>query len=97
MVDLRQAFAIALKRARKAKGLTQDDFGGVSSRTYLSTLERGGNSPTLEKVHDLAEVMGVHPLTIFAMTYVQLEGSAAEVLLGRVAKELVSVAEAGRK
>ncbi|MGE0013429.1 MAG: helix-turn-helix domain-containing protein, partial [Azoarcus sp.] len=36
----------ALQTARKARGLSQEAFSDVSSRTYLSTLERGLKSPT---------------------------------------------------
>ena len=68
-MDIKQAFALALKKCRKAKGLTQEDFGIVSSRTYLSTLERGLKSPTLEKVDDIANHLGINPLTILALTY----------------------------
>ena len=68
-MDIKQAFARALKQCRKAKGLTQEDFGIVSSRTYLSTLERGLKSPTLEKIDDIAHHLGINPLTILTLTY----------------------------
>lgn len=72
-MELRQAFAKALRKTRKAHGLTQEDFCEVSSRTYLSSLERGQKSPTLEKIHALAEAMGVHPLTLLTLAYLNLE------------------------
>jgi transcriptional regulator with XRE-family HTH domain len=68
-MEIRHAFAKALRQARKANGLTQEDFGEVSSRTYLSTLERGKNSPTLDKVHVLAQTIGVHMLSLLTLTY----------------------------
>ncbi len=40
-MELKQAFSLALKRLRTRRGLTQEDFSFVSSRTYLSTMERG--------------------------------------------------------
>jgi hypothetical protein len=43
------SFWVALKSPRKSKVLTQEDFSAVSSRTYLSTLERALKSSTLEK------------------------------------------------
>jgi transcriptional regulator with XRE-family HTH domain len=61
--------ASALKVARTAKELTQEDFALVSSRTYLSTLERGMKSPTLNKLEDLAQVLEIHPLTLMALAY----------------------------
>lgn len=48
-MDIKQAFALALKTVRKDRGLTQEDFSETSSRTYISTLERGKKSITLEK------------------------------------------------
>lgn len=68
-MELRYAFAKALRKARKANGLTQEDFADVSSRTYLSTLERGQKSPTLDKVHVLAQTIGIHVLSLMTLTY----------------------------
>jgi len=68
-MEIRLAFAQALRKARKANGLTQEDFAEVSSRTYLSTLERGQNSPTLDKVHVLAQTIGIHTLSLLTLSY----------------------------
>ncbi|TXT34572.1 MAG: helix-turn-helix domain-containing protein [Comamonadaceae bacterium] len=68
-MEMRHAFAKALRTARKANGLTQEDFSEVSSRTYLSTLERGQKSPTLDKVHVLAQTIGIHMLSLMTLTY----------------------------
>ena len=68
-MELKQAFGAALKKLRSERKLSQEDFSDVSSRTYLSTLERGLKSPSIEKVDDLATVMGVHPLTILVGCY----------------------------
>lgn len=63
-MELREAFGRALRETRIAKSLTQEDFSTVSSRTYMSTLERGMKSPTLDKIEDICSVLGVHPLTL---------------------------------
>ncbi len=62
-------FGKALKKARSLRGLSQEDFSLVSSRTYISSLERSLKSPTLQKVDVLAECLEVHPLTLLAMSY----------------------------
>jgi transcriptional regulator with XRE-family HTH domain len=62
-------FGKALQRIRKAKGISQEAFALTSSRTYVSTLERGLKSPTLNKIDELAEVLGVHPLTLLMAAY----------------------------
>ena len=41
----------------------------MSSRTYMSTLERDLKSPTLHKLAELCEVMEIHPLTLLTLAY----------------------------
>ena len=62
-------FANALRETRSVLGITQEDFGVVSSRTYVSSLERGIKVPTLSKIDELASVMGIHPLTLLTLAY----------------------------
>ncbi len=82
-------FARALKSIRKSKGLSQEAFSLSSSRTYVSTLERSLKSPTLSKVDDLAEVLGVHPLTLLAMSYLRTTDSTdVERVLDLVSNEI---------
>ena len=47
------SLAAALKTVRKARGLSQEAFSDVSSRTYLSTLERGLKNPNAEQTQRL--------------------------------------------
>ena len=68
-MDTRAAFANALRKARAERCLTQEDFSLVSSRTYLSTLERGLKSPTLDKIDAIASVLDIHPLTLLVLTF----------------------------
>lgn len=63
-------FGIGLQKARKSRELTQEDFSVVSSRTYLSSLERGIKAPTITKVDEIASVIGVHPLSLVAYAYI---------------------------
>lgn len=76
-MDLKQAFGQALKEIRTEKGLTQEDFSIVSSRTYLSMLERGLKSPTLEKIEEICSVLGVHPIALLQRCY-ELLGKPAQ-------------------
>lgn len=69
-------------------GLTQEGFTSVSSRTYMSSLERGFQSPTLEKLGQLAEVIGLHPITLLAATYMERDGISASELIELLEKEL---------
>lgn len=69
--------------------MSQEAFGVVSSRTYVSTLERGIKQPTLNKVDELAGVMGVHPLTLLALSYLDIDDpKSQEALMNVVSREL---------
>ncbi len=68
-MDIKKSLGLAIKKSRKTKKLTQEGFSEISSRTYVSTLERGLYSPTVEKVDALAKVIGIHPLTLLTLTY----------------------------
>jgi len=69
-MSLLKRFGEGLQRMRKSRGLTQEDFSIVSSRTYLSSLERGTKAPTITKVEQLASVIGVHPLSLLTLAYI---------------------------
>jgi len=89
-------FAKALRKAREARGIPQEEFDTISSRTYVSSIERGIKQPTVSKVDALASVLGLHPLTLFALSYTDT-ASAAEVrrLLDRVHLEVEGVLRPG--
>ena len=81
----------ALKTIRKARGLSQEAFSDVSSRTYMSTLERDLKSPTLNKLAELCEVMEIHPLTLLTLANAGDDARQAEQLLAQVRQELKAV------
>lgn len=56
-----------MKASSKARGLSQEAFSDVSSRTYLSSLERGLKSPTLNKIEELCEVMKARLIKEFGL------------------------------
>nr|WP_232925020.1 MULTISPECIES: helix-turn-helix transcriptional regulator [Pseudomonas] len=83
--------AKALKTVRKARGLSQEAFSDVSSRTYMSTLERDLKSPTLHKLTELCEVMDVHPLTLLTLAFAGDSTRKADELMAQVRQELEAV------
>lgn len=90
-MELQQAFGQALRRQRKAKGLSQEAFTAVSSRTYLSELERGLKNPTLDKIDMLAATIGVHPLTLLAECYSLKDDVDLNEILSIIAREQADV------
>ncbi|WP_429951539.1 helix-turn-helix domain-containing protein [Comamonas sediminis] len=87
----RYSLAKALKTVRKARGLSQEAFSDVSSRTYMSTLERDLKSPTLHKLTELCEVMEVHPLTLLTLAFAGDSTRKADEVLAQVRQELEAV------
>jgi transcriptional regulator with XRE-family HTH domain len=68
-MDLRQVFAVNLRRLRHARGLSQEALAyeaGVN-RTYMSKLEKGGSYPGLEIIGKLAEVLQVEPADLLKL------------------------------
>lgn len=90
-MELGKAFGITLKRYRMRAGLSQEAFSTVSSRTYISTLERGLKNPTLDKVNDIASALSVHPLTLLTTYYLTLDNTLSiDDLIARIRSELIA-------
>lgn len=60
-MSLNDSFASVLKKLRIQKGLSQEElaFKANLHRTYISQLERGLKSPTLNTISILADVLDV--------------------------------------
>ncbi|EPV3119859.1 helix-turn-helix domain-containing protein [Yersinia enterocolitica] len=82
---------MAIRTVRKARGLSQEAFSDVSSRTYMSSLERDLKSPTMHKLTELCEVMDVHPLTLLTLAYAGDSTRKTDQLLAQVRQELEAV------
>jgi transcriptional regulator with XRE-family HTH domain len=88
-MELEQAFGRALRFHRIRAGLPQEGFSLVSSRTYMSTLERGLKSPTLIKIQEIASVIDVHPLSILTSCYLLKDASITlDELFSRIRLEV---------
>lgn len=87
---LLKRFGIGLQRARKSRKLTQEDFSVVSSRTYLSSLERGIKAPTITKIEKIATVIGVHPLSLIAYAYLPSSSADRAQFWAAIAAEISS-------
>ena len=85
--------ARALRRARLAAGISQEGFGDVSGRTYISQLERRQRHATLSKIDDLASVLGIHPASLVALAYLPQRATreSVEGLLEALRQDLLQV------
>lgn len=88
-MDLKQSFGVALRQLRNKRNLSQEDFSDISSRTYMSSLERGLKSPTIDKIQQISDVLEIHPVSIMVATYLAANpGTTIEALFERVKSDL---------
>ncbi|WP_367863277.1 helix-turn-helix domain-containing protein [Pseudomonas guariconensis] len=89
-MEIRASLGEALRRMRILHDLTQEDFAVVSSRTYVSALERGLKAPTIQKIEDLAGRIGIHPLSLITSAYlIQDPDVGLEELINRLREEVI--------
>ncbi|KGA34985.1 XRE family transcriptional regulator [Pectobacterium brasiliense] len=93
MTAFKPSLPDALRRIRKARGLSQEAFSDVSSRTYLSSLERGLKSPTLNKIEDVCAVLDVHPLTLLILAYAGSDPKNVHELMDHIVREVSTFSE----
>lgn len=86
-MSLRMGLAKALACARKYKRIPQEGFSNISSRTYVSTLERGLKSPTVDKLDGLCRILEIHPVSLLFAAYVLAGSNRPEDLHQMIAKE----------
>jgi transcriptional regulator with XRE-family HTH domain len=65
-MNIREVFARNLRKARSARGLSQETlaYDAGIDRTYVSALERGIYSPTIDMVEKLAKVLTLEPAAL---------------------------------
>ena len=91
-MKLQNQFGKVFRRVRRVRGLTQEAFANESGRTYISEVERGLKHPTLQKIDELATALGLHPLTLVALSYMDKDDAVVlGLLLQRVEKEAQEV------
>lgn len=89
MRELNDAFALALRDMRHQANLAQSDFPPRVSREYISLLERGLRSPSLKVIDDLAEIMGISPLSLVLQCYLHRDPSTSfEGILAKAVRDL---------
>ncbi len=87
-MERKLAFGSALKAVRVRKGIAQEQLG--ASQSFISTLERGIRSPTVEKLEELAERLEVNPATLIILMQIGIDGDD-EALLGKIHQEIAAL------
>lgn len=62
-ISLEKAFGLVLRRLRQEVGLSQETLGFESGyhRTYISLLERGRKSPSLQTIFNISNALKIDP------------------------------------
>lgn len=84
-LEFKRALGAAVRALRLRRGLSQEQLG--PSQPYISNLESGRWNASIDKIEQLASVLGVHPLTIIVAGYAGTSAEADE-MLHRVRTEL---------
>jgi transcriptional regulator with XRE-family HTH domain len=66
-MQLKEALAAALRGARAHQALSYDELAGATHRTYVGMLEQARANPTLEKLDEISEYLGLDLLTMVAL------------------------------
>jgi transcriptional regulator with XRE-family HTH domain len=66
-MHLKEALAGALRGARAHQGLSYDELAGATHRTYVGMLEQARANPTLEKLDEIADYLGLDLLTVVTL------------------------------
>ena len=71
-----KAFGRILKEIRHERSLSQEELGFESGyhRTYISLLERGRKSPSLNTIFQMAAALGILPSEILRRTETRVSG-----------------------
>ena len=80
-MTLKSSFATVLRAIRNKRNITQRQFADATSRTYLSKLEGGKSSITLDKLEQLSVRLELSPLTLLALTLSEDGGKPARELV----------------
>ncbi|PTV62580.1 helix-turn-helix domain-containing protein [Pseudomonas putida] len=92
-MTLKASFASVLRALRSKRNITQRDFADTTSRTYLSKLELGKSSITLDKLEQVSKRLGLSPLTLLTLS--EDSGKPAKDLISKLSAELVDLQRDG--
>lgn len=92
---LKEALAGALRGARAHQGLSYDELAEATHRTYVGMLEQARANPTLEKLDEIAEYLGLDLLTMVALAVAAQGDELPTDVVRRTALKVREFEEAG--
>lgn len=94
-MTLKSSFANVLRAMRGMRNITQREFADTTSRTYLSKLEAGRSSITLDKLEQLSVRLNLSPLAILTLTLSEHTGQSANQLIAVLRDEIRDLEQDG--
>ncbi|WP_090175917.1 helix-turn-helix domain-containing protein [Pseudomonas arsenicoxydans] len=89
-LELKRAIGTCVKAYRLKKNIPQESLG--PSQPYISNLEAGRGSASIDKIEQMADILGIHPMSIiFAGYLTSNEDVTKEDLFDRIRKELAEI------
>lgn len=89
-MPLRTAYAAALQLLRTRGEISQRELADAVDPSYVSRLEAGTRSVTLDVSHELAKALGVDPLTLLALAYAAERGQTPRQVVDQLVRDLES-------
>lgn len=94
-MTLKTSFASVLRALRSKRNISQRDFADTTSRTYLSKLELGKSSITLDKLSQVSQRLQLSPLTLLTLTLSDETGRPVNDLVSDLQAELAELRRGG--
>jgi len=85
---LKQALAAVIRTIRENLGFTQESLAHAASRTYLSRIENAETNPTIEKFAELAEALGLNPVSLMALVLSTRDNTSTADVLAKATEDL---------
>ena len=87
-MSLRNAYASALQFLRMRRESSQQALAEAADPSYISRLEAGRRSVTLDVSQNLAQGLGVDPLTLLVLAYAAQRGQTPQEVLHHLEADL---------
>jgi transcriptional regulator with XRE-family HTH domain len=89
-LELKRAIGTSIKSYRLKREIPQENLG--PSQPYISNLEAGRGSASIDKIEQMADVLGVHPMSIIFAGYLRSnEDANRDQLFERIRIELAEI------
>lgn len=89
--ELKRAIGTSVKSYRLKREIPQESLG--PSQPYISSIEAGRGSASISKIEQMADVLGIHPVSIILAAYLT---SSDDVIKDKLFERIhVELAEIG--